>query len=548
MIKVSLIVLAGLAAVRMLKSHSAATRHWILAVTLGCAAVVPLVESYVPAWEIWRPAAPSTSTSAGVVVNEVTLTVASKPIESRESIASARPGWTLDWWHVRTVWWLGAALGLLSLAVGLARLQWLAWKARRLEDRRWIDSARTIAAEYGLSRPVALLHSTHPTMLVTWGAFRPCVLLPASAREWSDRRIRIVLSHELAHIRRGDWLPQLIGEALRCIYWFNPLLWVASRQLRQQSEHACDDAVLGLGVAGADYATHVLALARAASRHRRGGYSGFPAPAMAREGNLERRVRAMLDNHLNRRPVSRGARALSLAGLVAFTLLVSGFGARAQSFATISGSVTDPNGGLVPDVSISLTNVRDRSKHEVRTNASGVYEFVGLTAGEYELEAKMMGFRTVELPVAIVAGRNVRQDLNLKVGKLSETVTILAAAGTRTTAEPERAAGVLSVRRPALQCTPSSSGGEIKPPMKIKNVNPTYPDNPDASMQGVVLLEGKIGTDGRMNSVRVVKSPHEELSRAALDAIELWEFTPTLLNCVPIEVEMQATMNFRVEK
>jgi TonB family protein len=544
MIKVSLIVLAGLVVVRCLKNHSAATRHWILAVALGCAAFVPLAESYVPAWEIWRPAAASTSTSAGVVVDEVTLSVAGKPIESREPIASAGPGWTLDWSHVRTVWWLGAALGLLSLAVGLARLQWLAWHARAVEDRRWIDPARTIAAEYGLSSPVALLHSTHPTMLVTWGAFRPRVLLPASAPEWSDRRIHIVLSHELAHIRRGDWLPQLIGEVLRCIYWFNPLLWLASRQLRQQSEHACDDVVLEHGVAAPDYATHVLALARAASRYRR-NYSGFPAPAMARQGNLERRVRAMLDNGLNRRPVSRGARVLSLAGLVAFTLLVSGFGARAQSFSTVSGSITDPTGKLIPGVTVSLTNVRDGSKHEVRTNDNGVYEFVGLTAGDYGLAAKMIGFRAVELPVAIVAGRNVRQDLNLKVGMLSETINIRAAAGTRTT---ERVAGVQSVQRPVIQCTPSSSGGEIKPPMKIKNVNPIYPDNPDAGMQGVVLLESKIGTDGRVSSVRVVQSPNEELSRAAIDAMEQWEFTPTLLNCVPIEVEMKATMNFNLEK
>ena len=50
-------------------------------------------------------------------------------------------------------------------------------------------------------------------------------------RSWSDERARVVLSHELAHIRRGDWIVQLSAELLRAIYWFNPLLWVACRRL-----------------------------------------------------------------------------------------------------------------------------------------------------------------------------------------------------------------------------------------------------------------------------------------------------------------------------
>jgi TonB family protein len=546
MIKVSLIVLAGLVAVRMLKHHSAATRHWILAVALGCAAVSPVLESFAPAWAIGRPAPPVSSSR--VSTDDISYTIAgASPIDSRTPAVSPGRVSTLSWAVLRPIWWLGTALGLLSLAIGLGRLHWLAWRARPVQDSRWLDAARAIEAEYGLTRPVSLLHSAHPTMLVTWGVLRPKILLPAPAQDWSDRRIRIVLSHELAHVGRRDWLPQLLGEGLRCIYWFNPLMWVASRRLRHESERACDDAVLGLGVAAPDYATQVLALARAASRHR-SGYSGFPAPAMARECNLERRVRAMLDDRLNRRPVSRVARAMSLAGLVAFSLVVSGFGAGAQSLSTVSGAVTDQTGKLIPGVTVSLTNLRDRSKHEARTNDNGVFELAGLAAGDYELETKLMGFRPMQLTVSLIAGRNVRQDLKLRVGSLSETVTIQAAVGTRTPAERARPADVQSVPRPVMQCRPSGSGGEIKPPMKIKNVNPTYPDNPDGSIEGVVLLEGTIGTDGRMNSVRVTKSPHPELSRAALDAIEQWEFTPTLLNCVPIEVEMHATMNFRLEK
>ena len=84
--------------------------------------------------------------------------------------------------------------------------------------------------------------------------------------------------------------------------------------------------------------------------------------------------------------------------------------------------------------------------------------------------------------------------------------------------------------------------------MKMLNVNPVYPDNPDPSLQGVVLLEGRIGTDGTVSGVKVLRSPHPELVRSAIEAVERWEFTPTLLNCVPVEVTITATLNYVLEK
>ena len=58
-----------------------------------------------------------------------------------------------------------------------------------------------------------LLESDHPSLLVTWGLAQPKVILPATAGAWSDERARVVLTHELAHIRRGDWIVQLVGRA-----------------------------------------------------------------------------------------------------------------------------------------------------------------------------------------------------------------------------------------------------------------------------------------------------------------------------------------------
>ncbi len=68
-----------------------------------------------------------------------------------------------------------------------------------------------------------LLESDHPSLLVTWGFREPKIILPAAAAAWSDDRIRIVLTHELAHIRRGDWVVQIVAELLRAVVLVQPV-------------------------------------------------------------------------------------------------------------------------------------------------------------------------------------------------------------------------------------------------------------------------------------------------------------------------------------
>ena len=139
---------------------------------------------------------------------------------------------------------------------------------------------------------------------------RPIVVLPRDAGEWSLERARIVLCHELAHVRRADWLVLLAAELLRAAYWFNPLTWMIGKRLRDESERACDDEVMNQGVEGTTYATELLALARILNAERPGWVA---APAMARPSSLERRVTAMVNHQINRQPVGRAPRVLILA-------------------------------------------------------------------------------------------------------------------------------------------------------------------------------------------------------------------------------------------
>lgn len=87
-------------------------------------------------------------------------------------------------------------------------------------------------------------------------------------------------------------------------------------------------------------------------------------------------------------------------------------------------------------------------------------------------------------------------------------------------------------------------GSNVAPPRKVKDVKPEYPAAAqDAQVSGVVILEALIGTDGKVEKARVLRSI-PMLDQAALDAVTQWEFTPTLLNGTPVPVVMTATVNF----
>ena len=307
------------------------------------------------------------------------------------------------------------------------------------------------------------------------------MILPSAADAWTDERARVVLSHELAHICRGDWIVQLSAELLRAFYWFNPLLWVACRRLRLESEHACDDEVMSRGVDGTDYATHLIELARALNQRR---YIWFPAPAMARPSSLERRVRAMLTNSLDRASISGRTRAAIFVLLFAVTAAV----AAAQSgFATFSGSIVDESSRGMPDTTVSLTNEARQAKYEVKTNAIGRFEFVGLPAGDYGLEAKGMGFQVLRDSVT-VSGKNFQRNYTLKLGTLQETVTVSRQWPRRSAVHHHRQGRDRShLRRNASS---SGAGGQIKPPKKVRDFTPAYPANlRGTGTNGVVILK-----------------------------------------------------------
>ena len=543
MIGATLVSAVGLGLAWSLRHQSAAFRHFVMAAAIVCAAIAPAAERVVPAWHVpgvsiaiptiepARPFETLAGSSAARAMAESVIT-AHQP----ERMAASGIGLAL-----RSVWLAGIVASVLLLAAGFLRLAWLAAHAQELTESTWLDLTSAIAKAYGIRRKVALLRTDRTGLLLTWGTLRPKILLPATAIDWPEERIRVVLAHELAHVRRADWITQALAEAVRAFYWFNPVVWAAGRRLRQESEHACDDAVLGLGVKGPEYASHLLELARDARRWRRPPFPGFPAPAMTRPGSLERRVTAMLDTTIRRGPATRRARATTSLLLLGSTLLAAGLGAEAQSFASLSGSVVDPTNSGIPRATLVLTNRQTEARYEVRSDQSGRFEFVGLPPGDYLLEAKYPGFAMLKGSVTI-SGQNLQQNVALQVGSVQEQINVSPKrpdAPATSTAELRQP---VSIDRPK-PCTPSDTGGNIRPPMKVKDVHPEYPAGgpPEG---GEVVLDARIDTEGNISDVSV-RAGATELAQAAVDAVRQWRFTATLLNCTPVDVPIRVTIAFQ---
>ena len=100
-------------------------------------------------------------------------------------------------------------------------------RSRVLNEPEWRDLVAALCRVFSIRRKVELLESNTSPIPLTWGIIRPVIMLPDDASHWADRKGRLVLLHELAHIRRLDAGVQLAGRLAAMVYWFHPLVWYA---------------------------------------------------------------------------------------------------------------------------------------------------------------------------------------------------------------------------------------------------------------------------------------------------------------------------------
>jgi TonB family protein len=524
-VKSSVILAIGLLAAAGLARASASLRHFVLLCTLAAVILVAPLGVAVPEWPLQFSPVPAGATPSEPAAAAVTaLASETSPVHPAE-----RP----STWMVALLatWAVGAVVGVLGLARGLARLLRVRRGAERVGDPRWLALASAVATRYAIRRRVQLLTAADNTSPATWGLLQPSVLLPPAAMQWDVDLAEAVLAHELAHVARCDWATQLAAELTRVALWWHPLMWVLASRLRRESELACDDRVLDSRVDASQYAAHLLAVARTC---RTASLAALP---MARLSTLERRIAAMLRPDLNRSHPSTASLAAIGALCLLMTAVVSS-ATRAQTAPLpLVGTVYDPTGAVVPEVGVTLT-AADGTRSRTTTDGAGRFQFPVTPPGRFELTASAPGFRALSAAIELRSATDWERTITLQVGTVQETITVSAS-------QLPRSPGSATERPAAVRV-----GGNIRAPRKLKHVSPIYPETMRAAgVEGTVPLEAIITATGTVQSVRLLSATvHPELALAAVEAVRQWRFEPTLLNGSPVDIALSTTVTFTLAR
>ncbi|HJQ19352.1 MAG TPA: M56 family metallopeptidase [Gemmatimonadaceae bacterium] len=318
-----------------LRRAPAGARYVVWLAALAAVLLVPVLSTWTPLSVAVLPAeiagqiiAPASSGRVDVADAPQTIApggaITSIGAPARGAVSTRGARVAIDTSTALLLAWAGIATLVVGwLALGAAKVHRIVARGRELTGQDWLGPMYDVADRLDLSHAPRLVMSSDVEMPFACGVLRPTIVLPASAAEWSEERRRVVLFHELAHVRRRDLVGHTVGRLTCALYWFHPLVWSAAKRLRAESERACDDLVLACGGARAsDYASHLLDIVTGVRRQ------GAPATAlpMADKREFEGRMLAILDPSASR----------VTAGRLQQVLVTIGFGALALSVAAIA--------------------------------------------------------------------------------------------------------------------------------------------------------------------------------------------------------------------
>lgn len=195
-------------------------------------------------------------------------------------------------------------LGLAAFMISSVSELWATSRyARRLAEYRRSHEA---VAGHGIRIKVDRCSSPW-----VYGARRPIIVVPEDFCTWGASRRRDALAHEIAHIRRSDWLSDALARFLCNLFWFQPLSWGIRKRMQTLAERACDDFVLRRGADRYEYAETLLDIAR----HRR--RESFKLPGS--QHPLTDRIESILNRNAAREPMNANKFATTAALVLLLT-------------------------------------------------------------------------------------------------------------------------------------------------------------------------------------------------------------------------------------
>ncbi len=284
MIKSSLVLGGSLLLFFLFRKKSASTRHFLLSFSLISLLLLPFLSTFITGWETrllpsWQagenstfdidegnlnkdslhhlnqkdPAIQANGTSLFGLVNtghEDKKTVFQKTKDVRTILGLG----------LIIIWTAGLGFLLIRIFLGLYGAHRLTRQGKHISGPFWQLLLKRFLDAVSIRRKISLLCHDKVRIPLTWGVFKPVVIMPAEAENWNRDTCSSALFHELSHVKRSDFLFKILARFSCALYWFNPLSWFVFRLMRKEQEKACDELVLRAGIKPSTYAANLLSI------------------------------------------------------------------------------------------------------------------------------------------------------------------------------------------------------------------------------------------------------------------------------------------------
>jgi len=387
-------------------------------------------------------------------------------------------------------WFAGVVLFVVRLNVGLLvarRMRLVATTAAPAELQQAFDALRR---RLGVERAVRLMHSALVEAPTVIGWLRPVVLVPVSCLTGlSTMQIEAIFAHELAHIRRHDYLVSVLQSVIETLLFYHPAVWWVSRQVRRERECCCDEMAVAVGGDRLAYARALSALAE-----RR---SFSPEFALGSNGGLlTMRIKRLLGR-------TEGSAVSQFAAFTVLALVVALAGSYVVTVARAEASAAS-----------RAARVASRTPIELEPVAPMNLQIAPLPLRPFQMKESVK-LAQAEAPAAPVASPS----------------------------PPPPPAPLVRLPQAAADGPERIPSGVVAG-MILTKVDPVYPAEAKAAhVQGAVILHAIISKTGTVEKLEVI-SGNGMLVNAARDAVSKWTYKPYMLNGQPVEVETSITVNY----
>lgn len=465
-------------------------------------------------------------------------------------LTAAAPGFTAAG-LLFVIWLLVAGTLILLPALSTLRLK------LRLRD------AQMLPADGLLPAGISLYQSKKVAIPLSIGLFPREIYVPGNWEVWSPDCRAMILSHELAHIRRLDGLARFFQSLAGALYFFHPLVWLLNRRVDELREMACDDSSISQG-RSCSSVTYSRALVEIAETMTSPGLGCGSASALIKKRQeLYNRIRYQMEARMKTISTRTGMLLIGLVMAAGFMLSFNGTVKQSSpedtaviqdAKGTITGTVVDKETGQ-PLFGANVT-VENTSRGSA-SDSKGRFRIMGMASGEYTVSAHYIGYekKTVRITLQDKATASVTFKMTPKLLQGHTVVVTPATAQTKTirqtpdTKKPP--AQKKAVQRSQQKDVYFVAFDEEPAPVGGWNAIQQHLIYPKAAakagIEGTVRVATHIGIDGSVLHTKILEALNG-CNEAAMEAIKKTKFTPAMQREKPVEVWVQIPVQFTLDK